>query len=224
MLKEGVIVEEKNGIGRVRALAGGARPRPWLGGLLSPMYDYLMIHSLFPNKFGSSYETHSKFLKDTLSDFHDTAILDLAAGSGCLSEALPPDNSYYGIDISEGLLKIAARKLKKSGMRACKLYSCPAEDLPFASEVFDAAVCNLSLNFFSSLNDAVAEARRVLKKGAPFFCSVPVPERNERGTRFQGRLLTEAQLRELFESQGLEFAPYELRNGVLLYFKATRRR
>jgi len=222
MLKEGVRIKQKGSIGRVYHSGDEKRARPWMGNLMAFLYDPIMTRSMFPKKFEASYEKHLEFLRSQLSGFHGADVLELATGSGNLAEVLPPDNRYFGIDVSEGLLRLARRKLEKARIESFELYTCPAEDLPFVAGIFDVAVCNLSLNFFSSLEKVLAEVKRVLKPGGNFICSVPVPERNRRGTSFHGDLRSEGQLSEIFKSHGLSFSAYELKNGALLYFKATR--
>ncbi len=222
MLKEGVRIEQKGGICRVYQWGDKKRARPWMGEVMALLYDPIMTTSMFPKKFEASYEKHLEFLRSQLSGFHGADVLELATGSGNLAEVLPPDNRYFGIDVSEGLLRLARRKFEKVRITSLELYSCPAEDLPFALGAFDVAVCNLSLNFFSSLEEVLKELKRVLKPGGNFICSVPVPERNRRGTSFHGDLRSEGQLSETFNSHGFSFSPYQLKNGALLYFKATR--
>jgi len=45
--------------------------------------------------------------KKEFENIHNTDIIELATGSGTISEFLPNDNNYFGIDISNGLLKKA---------------------------------------------------------------------------------------------------------------------
>ncbi|MBN2535613.1 MAG: class I SAM-dependent methyltransferase [Spirochaetales bacterium] len=107
-----------------------------------------MKNSIFPKKFGASIEKHTQFLKNEYSRIHNSLVLELATGSGCLSEILPSDNKYAGIDISEGLLKIANKKFSHTGFNNFALFLCNAENLPFQDNYFDVCICNLlSRNF-----------------------------------------------------------------------------
>ena len=47
---------------------------------------------------------------------------------------------------------------EKARIASFELYACAAEDLPFASDSFDVAVCNLSLNFWLFRNSCGRES------------------------------------------------------------------
>lgn len=223
MLKEEVRIVKKHGLNHVSF--GGSRISnvPWAGNFVALLYDSIMLRSIFPKKFGASFEKHLQFLKRELGGVHESAILEVATGTGNLAEVIPCDNSFFGTDISVALLKRAKGKLAQSCLRFHELYVCPAERLPFTDGFFDIAVCNLSLNFFSDLDKALKESRRVLKRKARFLCSVPVPERNELQTVIRGSLRTELELKRVFESHGFDFSTYDFGNGALLYFNAIAR-
>lgn len=80
-----------------------------------------MAKSVFPKKFDASIKEHMHFLKKEYSGVHNSDVLELAAGSGHLAEILPCDNRYKGIDISEGLLKIACKKFKNAEFKNFEL-------------------------------------------------------------------------------------------------------
>ncbi len=82
-------------------------------------------------------------------------------------------------------------------------------------------ICNLSLNFFGDLNRVIEEIKRVLRNRGAFICSIPVPERNLKGSTIHGKLFSENQLKELFAMNGFRFTAYNLKNGALLYFRAV---
>jgi len=147
-------------------------------------------------------------------------VLELATGSGNLSKVLPADNSYFGIDISEGLLKIAQRKYLESGYRDFKLFLCSVDNLIFKNNCFDVCICNLSLNFFSDLQNVICEIKRVLVSEGVFMFCVPVPERNKNSRIVRGNLFTEKELKDIFEENSFSFVPCDFKNGTLLYFKA----
>jgi len=193
--------------------------KPWLGDLFSFLYDPIMEKSIFPKKFQASMETHIQFLQNQYSDFHDKSVLELAVGSGSTSELLPADNSYTGIDISEGLLKKARKKFLEAGFQNFQLYLCGAEEIPLKENIFEVCICNLSLNFFPDLGKVIQEMKRLLKQQGVFICSVPVPERNHKKSVIRGNLYTEKELKELLEKYSFQYKSFEIQNGALLYFQ-----
>ena len=221
MIKSGIEIVKRNGISYLYKNSRKLRYKPWLGDLFSFLYDSIMTKSVFPKKFEASIEKHKQFLKDELSGIHEKSVLELATGSGNISEILPGDNIYSGIDISEGLLKIAYKKFIKADFKNFELFLCGAEELPFQDQLFDICICNLSLNFFSNLTTVLKELKRVLKNQGIFICSIPVPERNQKQSVIRGNLYSENELKNIFEINGFNFTSYDFRNGALLYFKAV---
>jgi len=222
MLKKSLEVLERNGFIRVEDPEGDNHRRAWSGDLFAPFYDRIMANSLFPRKFAASYSRHMAVIGRLFAGVSDQSVLDIAAGTAVVVEVLPDDNDYYGVDVSERLLKRAAARLTRSGIRSWTLYSSPAEYLPFETESFDLVSCQLALNFFESQDRAVAEAARVLRGGARFIGSVPVPERNRSGATIRGNLLGEQEIRRLFERHGFSFVPRGEENGAVFYFTATK--
>jgi len=223
MLKEGIEVRIEKGINYIYSNGERIKYTHWLGDLFSFLYDSIMKKSVFPKKFEASIGIHNNFLKDELKDFHNKNIIELATGSGNLSDFLPPDNNYSGIDISNGLLKIAYRKFFEKGFNDFKLFLCSANDLPFQDNYFDVCICNLSLNFFNDIKKIIEEIKRVLKNNGLFICSVPVPERNKKKSVIRGNLYSEKELKGIFENKDFIFYSYDSRNGALLYFKAIKK-
>lgn len=219
MIKNGIEIVKRNGINYLHMNGRKIKHKPWLGDLFSFLYDSIMSKSIFPKKLDASIEKHTLFLKNEFSSVHNSNVLELATGSGNLSEILPCDNSYTGIDISEGLLRIAYKKFTKAGFKNPELFVCSAEELPFQDMLYDICICNISLNFFSDLDSVIKEVKRVLKNQGIFICSVPVPERNKKQSVIRGELYPENELKKLFEMKGFRFTSYDFRNGALLYFK-----
>lgn len=148
-----------------------------MNGLFALFYDWSMKKSVFPKKLNASYPGHFRILKNVFQSIHYKTILEIATGSGNVVNFLPPDNRYHGIDISEGLLRQALKKLKRHGFSEAELYLTDACNLPFHDETFDITICNLSLNFIGNTDPFITELKRVSKPRAMFFCSVPVPEK-----------------------------------------------
>ena len=212
--KQGInyLIDEKGKIKKFKS---------WLGDIFSFMYDRIMEKNIFPKLFNGDINKHFEILQKEFNDIHNLKIIEIAVGSGTLSRYLPNDNRYVGIDISKGLLKKAILRFKKYGFENFELYNTKAEMLPFDDSTFNFAVCNLSLNFFDSIDLFLQELKRVLKINSPFFCSVPIPERRTSKSKIHGKLYSEIELNEIFKKYGFDFKrrPYE--NGAVLYFTAT---
>jgi SAM-dependent methyltransferase len=195
--------------------------KPWLGDIFSFLYDRIMEKSIFPKLFNGDIHKHYEILKKEFENLHNKEIIEIATGSGIISEILPKDNVYFGIDISKGLLKKAYSRFKIKGFQNFELYNTKAAQLPFAENSFDFAICNLSLNFFDDINLFLNELSRILKIHSPFFCSVPIPERKPKKSKIRGVLYSEDELKEIFKKHGFEIdiKPYE--NGAVLYFTAV---
>ncbi len=222
MIKNTIQVMKTKHINYLREDGQKIKHKPWLGDLFSFLYDSIMTRSIFPKKFGASIKEHTRFLENECIDIHNRRVLELATGSGSITEVLPCDNTYRGIDISEGLLRIAYRKFLLQGFEDFELFVCDAEALPFEDDQFDLCICNLSLNFFNNLDRVVKELKRVIIPEGVFICSVPVPERNTKDSEIRGHLLSESELRTLFEQNGFSISSYDFVNGAILYFKGIK--
>lgn len=96
------------------------------------------------------------------------AILDVGSGTGInLLEAavrFGPARLLHGIDISPGMVEIAAAKARMSGIPA-QFTVGDAEQLPFGDRTFDLVICNSVLHWFQDRAAAVSEMHRVLRPG-----------------------------------------------------------
>ena len=222
MLKSGIRVIRKKGLYYVAKSENDVeRFKAWLGDSFSFLYDFIMKSSIFPKKFGGDMGKHYEILSQELKDVHGKCVLELAAGSGSAINFLGSDNQYTGIDISPGLLRKAVKRFRAAGFKEAKFYVTTVDDLPFDDNLFDIALCILSLNFFSDVEDVTQEIRRVLVPGGVFICSVPVPERNRLQSTIRGALYSEEELRRRFQENGFGFESMLHENGTLLYFKAV---
>ena len=223
MIKNDFNMIKRNRINFIKENGKIIRYKPWLGDFFSFLYDTIMMKSIFPKKFDASIDKHLQFLKKEYRNINNCVVLELATGTGNTSRLLPSDNKYIGVDISEGLLKIAHKNFIASGFKNFELFLCDAENLPFKDNYFDVCICNLSLNFFSDLQKVLIEIKRTLKQQGVFICSVPVPERNKKKSVIRGNLYSESDLKKIFEKNSFIFNPYIFDNGALHYFKAIRR-
>jgi len=179
-----------------------------------------MDKSIFPKLFNGDIHKHFEILQKEFKDIHNLNIIEIATGSGTLSELLPNDNKYIGVDISKGLLKKANSRFKRNGFENFELYNTNAEQLPFDENTFDFAICNLSLNFFNNIDLFLLELKRILITNSVFFCSVPIPERKPEKSKIRGILYSEKELNEIFMKYGFDFESKSYENGAVLYFTA----
>lgn len=96
-------------------------------------------------------------------------ILDIATGTGdfaiLAAQMLQPDK-IVGIDISEGMMKVAREKVKRMGLHQVvdmKKEDCLA--MSFPDNTFDAATSAFGIRNFQNLDKGLAEICRVIKPG-----------------------------------------------------------
>ncbi len=107
-----------------------------------------------------------------LSKFKPGTILDIATGTGDFAVAVSKINprQITGIDISEGMLNIARKKIQKKGLtHLIKVLKADSENLPFENAAFDAAVVGFGVRNFENLEKGISEIFRVLKPGGIFI-------------------------------------------------------
>ena len=106
-----------------------------------------------------------------LQPYQPKKILDIATGTGDFAIAakkLNPDK-VTGIDLSEGMLNIGRKKLKRKGLgKLIELYKADSENLPFDDNSFDAAIVAFGVRNFENLEKGLTEIFRVLKPGGIF--------------------------------------------------------
>lgn len=224
MLREGLRTVKKKGLHYVVDQTG--RPKrltPWLGDRLAFLYDWIMDHSVLPKKLAADPGRHTEVIREQLTDLHGLAVLELGTGTGNVAPLLPPDNRYAGVDVSAGLLRRAVRSFARTGFENARLYVTDAADLPFADESFDVCLCHLSLNFFPDADAVLAEVARTLRPAGTVLVSVPVPERNRRGSTINGTLRSEDEIRQIAHRHSFEMETFHIDNGAVLYFQLTGR-
>lgn len=97
------------------------------------------------------------------------AVLDVGGGSGEPSLTIAPVVTERGsvtyTDPAAGMVKAARDEAERRGVTNIQFYQCPADQLPFGDNSFDAAVSRLSAMFFPDVAAGCREMLRVVKPG-----------------------------------------------------------
>lgn len=103
-----------------------------------------------------------------LQDIRPKKILDVATGTADFALAalrLEPDR-IVGVDIAEEMLKLGRAKIARRRLEEMiTLETGEAEQLPFASGSFDAAIVAFGARNFENLEQGLREMHRVLRSG-----------------------------------------------------------
>jgi demethylmenaquinone methyltransferase / 2-methoxy-6-polyprenyl-1,4-benzoquinol methylase len=130
---------------------------------ISKRYDFLNIFL----SFGIDRLWRKRVVR-TLRNHKPAQVLDIATGTGDLAFQLSriTTEKVTGVDISEGMLEIAASK------KARKKLNCPvefsvadAEKLPFADNTFDAITVSFGVRNFQNPLAGLKEMKRTTKSG-----------------------------------------------------------
>lgn len=96
-------------------------------------------------------------------------VLDVGGGSGEPSLTIAPTIGERGsiayTDPAAGMVRVARDEAARRGLTNISFHQCPAEQLPFADNSFDAAVSRLSVMFFPDVLAGQREVLRVVKPG-----------------------------------------------------------
>ena len=97
------------------------------------------------------------------------AVLDVGSGPGLLAaemaEAVGPEGTVRGVDPSESMLAIAARREPAAGSAPLDFRPGDAGALPVPDAAFDAVVSTQVYEYLDDVAAALAEAHRVLRPG-----------------------------------------------------------
>lgn len=99
-------------------------------------------------------------------------ILDVATGTADFAIAATKlkNSKITGIDISQGMLDVAQRKINKMRLgQQVQLLKADSENLPFEENSFDAAIVGFGVRNFESLGKGIQEIYRVIKPGGIFY-------------------------------------------------------
>lgn len=132
------------------------------------------IPALYDQHLGPMlFEPYAADLAARLADLRTGALLETAAGTGIVTQALaqrlPASVELVATDLNQAMLDFAA---KKPGVARVAFRQADALALPFEAERFDAVVCQFGAMFFPDRVAGYREARRVLKSGGRFVFSI----------------------------------------------------
>ncbi len=104
-------------------------------------------------------------------------VVDLACGTGVVArlaaERVGPDGAVTGVDVNPGMLAVARSLPTHGAAIAWHEADAAASGLPDAA--FDAALCQLGLQFFTDRAGALRETRRLLAPGGQIVVNTPAP-------------------------------------------------
>ncbi len=119
------------------------------------------------------FEPFARELAGRLADLAAGRILETAAGTGivtqALAERLPAGVGIVATDLNQAMVDHAAGR---PALKQVELRQADALALPFPDAGFDAVVCQFGAMFFPDRIAGYREARRVLKPGGRYFFSV----------------------------------------------------
>lgn len=92
-------------------------------------------------------------------------VLDIGVGTGLALPSYPPHAVVTGIDLSEGMLRRARRRVEQSDMRWVSLTLGNALELPFGDNAFDHVLLSHVITVVSDPIKLIEETRRVTKPG-----------------------------------------------------------
>jgi SAM-dependent methyltransferase len=137
------------------------------------------IANAFQGTFAELYDRHlvpmnfapyAKILAHRASNLRPLGILEIAAGSGVVTQELarnlPTETAITATDISQPMIDIARAK---PGMSNVVWRQADAMKLPFADNSFDMIVCQFGVMFFPDKQASFREALRVLRPGGKYL-------------------------------------------------------
>jgi ubiquinone/menaquinone biosynthesis C-methylase UbiE len=130
-------------------------------------YDYSA--EFYDDVAGGGMTSYTHLLLNDLKVPDNPVVLDVACGTGIATFGLMTscDNagSFYGIDISPGMIAKAQENAERRGLENCTFRIGDAERLEFPDGMFDVVISSGSFHWFPDKWRALREMYRVLKPG-----------------------------------------------------------
>lgn len=102
--------------------------------------------------------------------------LEVGCGTGFILQPLMerlPNATFYAFDISQQMIQ-KTRDAVTGCIQQCHLLIGDAMEIPFEDDVFDVVYCVATLHHIPNVTCALAEFRRVLKKGGGLYLEEPL--------------------------------------------------
>ena len=118
------------------------------------------------------FEPYARDMSRRVAAFEPAHVLEIAAGTGILTEQLDLDlvnASIVATDLNRTMIDVAAAKIRSKDVA---FQQADALDLPFEDCSFDVVVCQFGVMFFPDKVKGNAEARRVLRKGGAYIIAL----------------------------------------------------
>jgi len=152
-------------------------------GSIPAIYDQYMVPLLF--------RPYAKILAERAQVIHSKRILETAAGTGILTEALHetlPKSEIVATDLNLPMLKRAAQRLDAPNVR---FEFADALALPFDDAAFDLVACQFGVMFFPDKVKGHGEAARVLRTGGSYLIAIWNSIDRNLATRVAGRAVAD---------------------------------
>lgn len=152
------------------------------------LYDRIALHQLF----GEEAESFHSWLFRQVQAPATASVLEVGCGTGAMwqvNRGKVPSGWHLTLsDLSEAMVRESEYNLKNDGLQvAYKRHG--AQRLPYAEDSFDVVFANHMLYHVASVDDALAEIRRVLKPGGRLYAATNGEEHMAEVQRLRERLL-----------------------------------
>lgn len=155
-----------------------------MAGCCANLYELPIVEQLLGQSFHPGGAKLTRQLASASLISARSEVLDVACGNGNSARVIAADfaATVTGCDYSALNLERAATASQAAGLtEKIQFVRASAEQLPFATESFDVALCECSLCLFENIDTALQQLRSVLKPGgriglSDFFLNTSVPD------------------------------------------------